>query len=174
MVRLILLTGPIASVLGGISAGRICVWCIRQWWESQKPSDGVSSSGSTADEAATNGKTSASSKSAKKAKSGKKTPSQGSSFDGLVTINEITSSVLSTQEGLMFKRMVALLGLFMGYMVGHSFVRYAFRLAVDLSHPSIIIKGRSKDNQVVKIDDYREAYWWLRDNTPEDARIGGT
>jgi hypothetical protein len=21
------------------------------------------------------------------------------------------------------------------------------------------------------VDDYREAYWWLRDNTPEDARI---
>ena len=21
------------------------------------------------------------------------------------------------------------------------------------------------------IDDFREAYWWLRDNTPEDARV---
>ena len=21
------------------------------------------------------------------------------------------------------------------------------------------------------VDDYREAYWWLRDNTPEDARV---
>jgi dolichyl-diphosphooligosaccharide--protein glycosyltransferase len=173
MVRLILLTGPIASVLGGISAGRIFVWCIRQWWESQKPSNGASTIGSAAPESATNGKASASTKGTKKAKPGKKAPSQGSSFDGLVAINEITSSVLNTHEGLMFKRMVALLALFMGYMVGQSFVRYAFRLAVDLSHPSIIIKGRSKDNQVVKIDDYREAYWWLRDNTPEDARICG-
>lgn len=24
---------------------------------------------------------------------------------------------------------------------------------------------------MVMVDDYREAYWWLRDNTPEDARI---
>lgn len=23
----------------------------------------------------------------------------------------------------------------------------------------------------VLVDDYREAYWWLRDNTPEDARV---
>ena len=21
------------------------------------------------------------------------------------------------------------------------------------------------------VDDYREAYWWLRDNTPQDARV---
>ena len=21
------------------------------------------------------------------------------------------------------------------------------------------------------IDDFREAYWWLRDNTPEDSRV---
>lgn len=28
-----------------------------------------------------------------------------------------------------------------------------------------------KDGQIIKLDDYREAYWWLRDNTPEDSRI---
>ena len=40
-----------------------------------------------------------------------------------------------------------------------------------LSNPSIIVKAQTRDGRIVTIDDYREAYWWLRDNTPEDARI---
>jgi dolichyl-diphosphooligosaccharide---protein glycosyltransferase len=36
---------------------------------------------------------------------------------------------------------------------------------------SIYLKARLRDGRVVKLDDYREAYWWLRDNTPEDSRI---
>jgi dolichyl-diphosphooligosaccharide--protein glycosyltransferase len=32
-------------------------------------------------------------------------------------------------------------------------------------------RGRSHDGSTVIIDDFREGYWWLRDNTPEDARI---
>eukprot|EP00439_Symbiodinium_sp_Y106_P080286 s740_g19.t1 len=37
----------------------------------------------------------------------------------------------------------------------------------SLSHPTIVTKARN--GQI--IDDYREAYNWLRDNTPEDARV---
>ena len=29
----------------------------------------------------------------------------------------------------------------------------------------------AQDGRHVIIDDYREAYWWLRDNTPADARV---
>eukprot|EP00435_Cladocopium_sp_Y103_P031164 s2296_g7.t2 len=36
-----------------------------------------------------------------------------------------------------------------------------------LSHPQIVTKG--KDGSL--IDDYRQAYTWLKDNTPEDARV---
>ena len=27
------------------------------------------------------------------------------------------------------------------------------------------------DGTYLVVDDYREAYWWLRDNTPEDSRV---
>merc|ERR1712232_1478643 len=40
-----------------------------------------------------------------------------------------------------------------------------------MSTPDIIIKQPMQDGTVVMIDDYREAYWWLRDNTSEDARV---
>ena len=36
-----------------------------------------------------------------------------------------------------------------------------------LSHPQILFK----DGRGGLIDDYREAYWWVRDNTPTDARV---
>merc|ERR1711998_303417 len=36
-----------------------------------------------------------------------------------------------------------------------------------LSHPQIVYT----DSGGQTVDDYREAYWWLRDNTPPDARV---
>eukprot|EP00045_Choanoeca_perplexa_P015144 m.184181 g.184181 ORF g.184181 m.184181 type:complete len:232 (+) comp16902_c0_seq1:3372-4067(+) len=44
-------------------------------------------------------------------------------------------------------------------------------MAVHLSNPSIMIKGRTRDGNEIMIDDFRESYWWLRDNTPEDSRV---
>lgn len=33
------------------------------------------------------------------------------------------------------------------------------------------MKGQLRSGETVFVDDYREAYWWLRDNTPEDSRV---
>lgn len=40
-----------------------------------------------------------------------------------------------------------------------------------LSHPSIMYEARLGNGQTIMVDDYREAYWWLRDKTPEDSRV---
>merc|ERR1719464_1362238 len=40
-----------------------------------------------------------------------------------------------------------------------------------LSNPSIIQKAKTNTGEIVIVDDYREAYFWLRNNTPKDARI---
>merc|ERR1712007_333201 len=34
-----------------------------------------------------------------------------------------------------------------------------------------MFKAKLKGGEPVMIDDYREAYWWLRDHTPEDSRV---
>jgi len=39
------------------------------------------------------------------------------------------------------------------------------------SSPSIILSSRSHTGNRVIIDDYREAYYWLRSNTAQDAKI---
>ena len=43
--------------------------------------------------------------------------------------------------------------------------------AEQLSHPQIVLKGQSRTGEPVVIDDFREAYWWLRDNTRTDSRV---
>jgi len=39
------------------------------------------------------------------------------------------------------------------------------------SSPSIVLTARTHDGSRIIFDDFREAYWWLRQNTPEDAKI---
>mmetsp|Transcript_82739 Transcript_82739/g.145922 ORF Transcript_82739/g.145922 Transcript_82739/m.145922 type:complete len:878 (-) Transcript_82739:914-3547(-) len=51
------------------------------------------------------------------------------------------------------------------------FRRHCNSLAEGLSEPQIIARGRSATGEEVIIDDYREAYWWLRDHTHPDARV---
>ncbi|OII76232.1 oligosaccharyl transferase STT3 subunit family protein [Cryptosporidium andersoni] len=43
--------------------------------------------------------------------------------------------------------------------------------AVAYSHPSVITSNRLKDGTRLIQDDFREAYYWLRKNTPYNARI---
>jgi len=39
------------------------------------------------------------------------------------------------------------------------------------SSPSIVLSARSGDGGRIIFDDFREAYYWLRQNTPEDAKV---
>jgi dolichyl-diphosphooligosaccharide--protein glycosyltransferase len=174
MVRLILLTAPIGSTLGGIAAGRMFTWCLRQWWDSD---DGevVQDGGETSK----NPKSAAAAAATKKGAKSKK-PKKASSFisidkndriDGIDSLKSAFDGVLSTTEGILAKRALSVLLLLMGYILGVNFTHYCWRLSHDLSNPTIIVKARLRDGKVIKLDDYREAYWWLRDNTPVDSRI---
>ena len=51
------------------------------------------------------------------------------------------------------------------------FHAYSHQLAQGMSQPTIMYKGRLQNGETIMVDDYREAYWWLRDNTPEDSRV---
>merc|ERR1712226_1686688 len=39
------------------------------------------------------------------------------------------------------------------------------------SSPSIVLSAKQQDGSRVIFDDFREAYYWLRQNTPEDAKV---
>jgi dolichyl-diphosphooligosaccharide--protein glycosyltransferase len=51
------------------------------------------------------------------------------------------------------------------------FSDYSWSLAEGMSQPSIMFRAHLRNGAPVIVDDYREAYWWLRDHTPEDARV---
>jgi dolichyl-diphosphooligosaccharide--protein glycosyltransferase len=54
---------------------------------------------------------------------------------------------------------------------GADFYQNAHSIAKQLANPTIIQKGHLKSGEAVIVDDYRDCYWWLRDNTPEDSRV---
>ena len=166
MVRLILLTGPIGSALGGIAAGRLFAWCVRQWWEADAVNSASGEKQAPKAEVATKKKKRNSNR-----KQSTPPPSANTSFDGFSSLKSALDGALSSKEGIIAKRTFSCLVLLLGYILGVNFKHYCWRLSQDLSNPSIIVKARLRDGRVIKLDDYREAYWWLRDNTPEDARI---
>jgi dolichyl-diphosphooligosaccharide---protein glycosyltransferase len=53
----------------------------------------------------------------------------------------------------------------------YNFISHSFRMAEHLSEPRVMFQRRESDGSVTTIDDFREAYWWLRDETPEDSRV---
>lgn len=80
------------------------------------------------------------------------------------------------QEGYFFrvvKAAFALIGLlFIGYLMA-KFMFHGSLVGADVySSPSVILSNRDyTTGSKTIIDDFREAYYWIRQNTPEDAKI---
>jgi Uncharacterized membrane protein, required for N-linked glycosylation len=147
MVRLILLMAPVTSILGGIALGRLGSWCLHQFYAVEGPSQE-----STVTETKTT-----------KKKRGGKGKSVTSGIDRVAT-EESTK--------LKWPKRVISIGIaIMSLLVWNSFHSYCWKIGKHLSNPSIIQVGQTRDGKVVYVDDYREAYNWIRENTPEDSRI---
>jgi len=52
-----------------------------------------------------------------------------------------------------------------------AFVSYSHSFAQRSSQPQIMFKATLQNGQPVMVDDYREAYHWLRDHTEKDSRV---
>jgi len=159
MVRLVLLTGPIAAALGGIVAGRIVAWGIQQVVSDDEEGD-----------AATGGKGQNGGTTPKKGKKSK-AEKKDSSFSGLGALSDGMNQFSNSKDGKTVKKMVAATLLVVLFLACNQFKDYSWAISGSLSNPTIILKGQLKSGEVVYVDDYREAYWWLRDNTPADARV---
>jgi len=55
----------------------------------------------------------------------------------------------------------------------HKYILHStFYSSEYLSSPSIILSGGSRgDDNLLIIDDFREAYYWLKQNTPKNSKI---
>merc|ERR1719395_158526 len=52
-----------------------------------------------------------------------------------------------------------------------AFYAYSHSFAQRSSQPQIMFKAQLNNGQQIIVDDYREAYHWLRDRTPKDSRV---
>ncbi|KAH7672962.1 oligosaccharyl transferase [Aphelenchoides avenae] len=64
----------------------------------------------------------------------------------------------------------AVVGIVMLFLITYAF-HCTWVTSEAYSSPSIVLSARSGDGGRIIFDDFREAYYWLRQNTPDDARI---
>jgi dolichyl-diphosphooligosaccharide--protein glycosyltransferase len=157
MIRLIFLISPIASILSGTAIGRMVSHVLYKICELDADEEERVRKNELFN-AASLRKSAAviSSCTNKKKKSVKKKNLQQDDYDPV---------------GAMIKTAAYFSILFVFVFLSSSYQHYCIGVSRQLSDPTIIQLTKTKDGKVVKIDDYREAYWWLRDNTPDDARI---
>lgn len=165
MVRLILLTAPIASILGGIAVGRLFSWGVLSalfaWTDAERP---VEKKGSKKNKP--NGK---STKKDKKAESFEKLDEKSGQSAKSESLNFQQTLMPWVLRGVRVAAAVYVIRL--GKPHVEAFYQRSHDVAKSISHPTIIQKARTRDGDIVIVDDYREAYKWLAENTPEDARI---
>jgi len=147
MVRLMLVLAPVMCIMGGIAVSASLSTYLKYLDVSNLTSTAVN--GHTQN----NGHPTSSNRN-----QDKKYKSKGS--------GDLSSSEKTTREYVaMF--FVALITLFLVSYALHC----VWATSEAYSSPSIVLSARSHDGSRIIFDDFREAYWWLRMNTPEDAKI---
>lgn len=169
MVRLILLTAPIASICGGIALGYGWAWAMSAIFGEARPS--FDSLLGDADEEYDSPEPVESNEAKKDKKKKKKLVKKPEDDEKARKVEEQKSR----GENILFRVLrLAVSVWFINQMIpqANDFKFMAYQIAQQMSHPTIITKAQNRHTgEEVLIDDYREAYFWLRDNTPEDARI---
>jgi dolichyl-diphosphooligosaccharide--protein glycosyltransferase len=188
MNRLMLLMAPISSALGGIAlgAGMDLVYD-----EAKKIAESVfpqlASPATESEEAATTsastptlvsgtpssqsgkGKDGKDSKKAGSASASKKASANDRSFGDILT--ELLDQLGKLALVQLFRKLLAVAFLYVIWAYVPEFMQYTEDMMYGLSNPSIMFQARLNDGTEIIVDDYREAYHFLRDQTPEDARI---
>merc|ERR1712167_175801 len=137
---------------GGISVAMMGKWALRQLGAIELEEDAEEKKVSGGD--------------AKKGRPGKGRKSSSAAENPFSELEEMYN------ESMEARRAAAVLCLIYLAAQLYGFTTHSFRISVALSNPSIMMMGRDpQTGRDVVIDDFREAYWWLRDKTPEDSRV---
>eukprot|EP00760_Papus_ankaliazontas_P000786 PhM_4_TR10228/c1_g1_i1/m.37151/K07151/STT3; dolichyl-diphosphooligosaccharide--protein glycosyltransferase len=146
MVRLIILTAPVVSALAGIALGAAVDYALRQfWWNNEAEEAQI-----TADE-----------EEAKKER--RPTPLQ--------FIRNLERGYRKLRPARIVLACLILAMPFVRQREAKEFTRHCEDLAQSFAHPQIVFETHLNNGQRAIIDDYRQAYLWLKKNTPEDSRV---
>ncbi|POY70124.1 hypothetical protein BMF94_6898 [Rhodotorula taiwanensis] len=181
MVRLMLTLTPVVCVAGAVAASSL----YETYLDPSLPDDGddVDSAsapvelqelaGQTEDLGALAAAIDASKTATSSSKKGKKSTSADAS--GVATPTKAATTKSSTPR----TRRAGILGMDVRFVpvVAMTFLSFLFVLhctwvtSTAYSSPSVVLASRGPDGQQNIIDDFREAYYWLRQNTKEDAKV---
>jgi dolichyl-diphosphooligosaccharide---protein glycosyltransferase len=192
MNRLMLLMAPVSSALGGIALSSFLDFFLAEvvavlavFFPSLAAAKESSSSSSkkASDEAEKKTETTASAsatagseKTPSKKNKNKNTSSSSSSSAAASTADKRTIAdticdLLTQLNELsvvqLVRKMVAAMVMYLLISRTPEFIKLCEEMMYGLSNPSLMFQARLNDGTMVMVDDYREAYWWLRDNTPE-------
>ena len=190
MVRLVLLLGPASAICAGIAIGGVVDWIADEANTFAEVANGgfKKPTAKTDDPPGTaivgpgnsqaNGKKEGMSKPVGRATrranemSAKKKKSNGGGASGEFRIAEAPSLIrLYFAEHVFVRKSIAAVALAFLVTTGRSFVARSHVMAQHMSEPSIVLRGYAPTGDSAILDDFRESYWWLRDHTPEDARV---
>jgi len=179
MVRLVLLMGPIASALGGIALGACAEWCVWQaaMFIPEFQGDDEEEEDDEKDDTKKVAKEEEDTASPKKGK--KRGPSRGmmsqrQKEEMQKAVGGSIASFYAVYNSLPFRLLRLAAVLWLGYnsrKYAEEFSNYCNQLAHGMSNPSLVFKAHLNNGQVVVVNDYMEAYHWLRDKTPKDSRV---
>ena len=144
MVRLIILLGPIVSCLSGIALAMFGKWIVDQFFGPPDPETPQNQA-----------------------------PKKGRSKHPLGPEAEELQEQFATMyyQNKTGRKWIAIAFFYFIVVRSIEFSQYAQHMAKMMSNPSIMYHAQLQDGSKILVDDYREAYFWLRDNTPDDARV---
>ncbi|KAH7967652.1 hypothetical protein HPB52_001529 [Rhipicephalus sanguineus] len=87
-------------------------------------------------------------------------------YSGNMTLTEIEADIIAGKRTVA-QGFVAMMCIFLTSYTMHC----TWVTSEAYSSPSIVLSARAHDGSRIIFDDFREAYYWLRHNTPEDAKV---
>jgi len=173
MVRLVLILAPASSVAAGIAYSGLFEWSVKQLMIAMDMDyTGIFGADAESSEIAKQAnKTPASVRGGKKGANRVKRQNQRYKSGGISDFGPVQAFNKAYEENKDTRYGLAFIALCMMCYQTFGFHSHCQILAEQISQPSIMMTGRSRTGEVMIIDDFREAYWWLRDNTPEESRV---
>jgi dolichyl-diphosphooligosaccharide--protein glycosyltransferase len=162
MNRLVLLLGPAASVLGGIAIAGLSEWSLYQFalplsFISWKKSD--ESTAAKVEEAPA------------PLYDEKDFMTHVSAFKPFQEMKANAEYIYGRIYAKIIRMAIACGVVYVLWLKVNTFWEHSHEMAKALSNPSIMMLANTRDGKTVMLDDFREAYWWLRDHTPADSRV---
>ena len=179
MVRIMLVLAPAASMLSAIGISASMKFFMRSLLapetESNEPIPrpaGTPTSESATRDGVDGKSTSSSGKKTKVRRRVTKGKNVQSRTDDVVKQDISPAVTRRTQVPRTIAKPVAASMILGAFILLFQYVRHAIWATSEAySSPSIVLSARAGNGERVFFDDYREAYYWLRQNTPDDAKI---